>query len=48
MFSNLTCKLVIAHTGKFLEPAGVDSEAFIKLLKLLDAGNSWGETNRSV
>lgn len=41
MINNLPCKLVIDHTGKFLEPVGVDSDAFATLLKLLDGGRTW-------
>jgi D-galactarolactone isomerase len=41
MISNLPCKLVIDHTGKFLEPVGADSDAFAVLLKLLDDGRTW-------
>lgn len=31
----------IDHTGKFLEPVGVDADAFRALLKLLDTGRCW-------
>ena len=41
MISNLPCKLVIDHTGKFLEPVAVDSDAFATLMKLLDGGRTW-------
>ena len=34
-------KFVIDHTGKFLEPVGVDSPAFKSLLNLVDTGRCW-------
>jgi len=41
LIDHLPCKLVIDHTGKFLVPVAPDSESFITLLHLLDAGNTW-------
>ena len=37
----LPSRLVIDHTGKFLEPVSPDSEAFKVLLELLDTGRCW-------
>jgi D-galactarolactone isomerase len=34
-------RFVIDHTGKFLEPVGVDSPAFKSLLQLVDTGRCW-------
>ena len=34
-------KFVIDHTGKFLEPVGVDHPAFRCLLRLVDTGRCW-------
>jgi D-galactarolactone isomerase len=34
-------KFVIDHTGKFLEPVGVDAPAFKSLLNLVDTGRCW-------
>jgi D-galactarolactone isomerase len=34
-------KLVIDHTGKFLEPVGVDSQPFRSLLNLVETGRCW-------
>jgi D-galactarolactone isomerase len=34
-------KFVIDHTGKFLEPVGIDHAAFRCLLRLLDTGRCW-------
>ena len=41
MLSRLASRLVIDHTGKFLEPVAPDSEAFRALLDLLEAGRTW-------
>lgn len=41
MLRRLPCKLVIDHIGKFLGPVTVDSEAFVSLCRLLDAGRCW-------
>ncbi len=41
MIGNLPSKVVIDHTGKFLEPVSVDSDAFKTLLRLLDNGRTW-------
>jgi D-galactarolactone isomerase len=38
---DLPCKLVIDHTGKFIEPVQPDSEAFGSLCRLLDRGQCW-------
>ncbi|WP_233839029.1 amidohydrolase family protein [Paraburkholderia sp. ZP32-5] len=38
---DLPCKLVIDHTGKFLEPVLPDSEQFRALCRLLDRGQCW-------
>jgi D-galactarolactone isomerase len=38
---DLPCKLVIDHTGKFIEPVQPDSEAFRSLCRLLDRGQCW-------
>jgi len=34
-------KFVIDHTGKFLEPVGVDHDAFKCLMRLVDTGRCW-------
>jgi len=34
-------KFVIDHTGKFLEPVGLDHPAFASLLRLVDTGRCW-------
>jgi D-galactarolactone isomerase len=34
-------RLVIDHTGKFLEPVAVDDPAFAALLRLVDTGRCW-------
>ena len=39
--SELPCRLVIDHIGKFLGPTEVDGEAFGCLRRLLDAGSCW-------
>jgi D-galactarolactone isomerase len=38
---DLPCKLVIDHTGKFIEPVQPDSDAFRSLCRLLDRGQCW-------
>lgn len=38
---DLPCRLVIDHTGKFIEPVRPDSEAFGSLCRLLDRGHCW-------
>jgi D-galactarolactone isomerase len=38
---DLPCKLVIDHTGKFIEPVLPDSDAFASLCRLLDRGQCW-------
>lgn len=37
----LRCPFVIDHTGKFLEPVGVDSGPFRSLLNLVETGRCW-------
>jgi D-galactarolactone isomerase len=37
----LRCPFVIDHTGKFLEPVGVDHPGFKTLLRLVDSGRCW-------
>ena len=37
----LPCKLVIDHTGKFLEPVGTDHPGFKALLGLVEGGRCW-------
>lgn len=41
MLSNLPCRLVIDHVGKFLEPVASDHPSFMALRELLDGGNTW-------
>jgi D-galactarolactone isomerase len=41
MLMRLPCRLVIDHTGKFLEPVTVDSEPFAALCRVLDNGGTW-------
>jgi D-galactarolactone isomerase len=41
VLQRLPCRLVIDHTGKFLEPVGVDHPGFQALLQLLNGGNCW-------
>ena len=38
---DLPCKLIIDHTGKFIEPVLPDSDAFGSLCRLLDHGHCW-------
>ena len=39
--SRLGCRLVIDHTGKFLEPVAPAHEGFQALLRLLESGRCW-------
>ena len=39
--SRLPCRLVIDHTGKFLEPVAPAHEGFQALLRLLESGRCW-------
>lgn len=39
--SQLPCRLVIDHLGKFLGPVTPESEGFLALRRLLDNGNCW-------
>jgi D-galactarolactone isomerase len=41
MLSRLASRLVIDHTGKFLEPVAPESVAFRALLDLVEAGRCW-------
>ncbi len=41
LLRRLKAKLVIDHTGKFLEPVATDHPAFRALLELVEAGNTW-------
>ena len=41
VLQHLPCRLVIDHTGKFLEPVAIDHPGFQALLQLLDGGNCW-------
>ncbi|MFZ4285718.1 amidohydrolase family protein [Variovorax sp. HJSM1_2] len=41
VLQRLPCRLVIDHTGKFLEPVGMEHPGFQALLQLLEAGNCW-------
>ena len=41
MLHALPSRLVIDHTGKFLEPVAVDHPAFRALLRLVEGGNCW-------
>ncbi len=41
LLQRLPCRLVIDHTGKFLEPVGIDHPGFQALLQLLEGGNCW-------
>ena len=41
LLERLPGKIVIAHTGKFLEPVPPDHPAFKALLKLVDSGRCW-------
>lgn len=41
VLKRLPCKLVIDHTGKFLEPVSPDHPSFQSLLRVLDTGRAW-------
>lgn len=41
MLARLSCPLVIDHTGKFLEPVGLDHPGFRALLRLVEGGRTW-------
>lgn len=41
LLKSLPCKLVIDHTGKFLEPVAPDHPSFQSLLRVLDSGRVW-------
>ena len=41
MLKRLPCPLVIDHTGKFLEPVGLDHPGWQALCRLLDTGRVW-------
>ncbi len=41
MLRRLPGDVVIDHTGKFLEPVGVDHPGFRSLLRLVEAGRTW-------
>jgi D-galactarolactone isomerase len=41
MLARLPCGLVIDHTGKFLEPVGLDHPGFRALLRLVESGRVW-------
>lgn len=41
LLKRLPCKLVIDHTGKFLEPVSPDHPSFQSLLRVLDTGRAW-------
>ena len=41
VLKRLPCKLVLDHTGKFLEPVSPDHASFQSLLRVLDSGNVW-------
>ncbi|MGF6267196.1 D-galactarolactone isomerase [Paraburkholderia youngii] len=41
VLTDLPCKLVIDHVGKFIEPVTPDSEPFRALCRLLDRGRCW-------
>jgi D-galactarolactone isomerase len=41
LLKRLPCKVIIDHTGKFLEPVGVAHPGFRALLRLVDTGNFW-------
>ncbi|MFQ5931311.1 MAG: amidohydrolase family protein [Nitrospiraceae bacterium] len=41
MLRRLPCKLVIDHTGKFLEPVGTGHPGFRALLGLVEGGHCW-------
>lgn len=41
LLARLPCALVIDHTGKFLEPVGLDHPGFRALLRLVESGRVW-------
>ena len=41
VLAQLPCRLVLDHLGHVPQPAGLDSEAFRIIGRLLDAGNTW-------
>ena len=41
LLGRLPCRLVIDHTGKFLEPVGLDHPGFRALLRLVESGRVW-------
>jgi D-galactarolactone isomerase len=41
LLADLPCTLVIDHTGKFLEPVGVDDPAFRLLIDLVEEGSTY-------
>jgi predicted TIM-barrel fold metal-dependent hydrolase len=41
MLRRLPCRLVLDHLGQVPQPAGLRSEAFADIRRLLDAGNTW-------
>jgi D-galactarolactone isomerase len=41
LLQGLDLPLVVDHTGKFLEPPGLDDPAFLALCRLLDGGRTW-------
>jgi D-galactarolactone isomerase len=41
LLRRLPGKLVIDHTGKFLEPVGLDHPGFVALLRLVETGRVW-------
>jgi D-galactarolactone isomerase len=41
MIRSLPGRLLIDHTGKFIEPVAVDSPAFGALLRLIERGRAW-------
>lgn len=41
LLARLPCPLVIDHTGKFLEPVGLDHPGFRALLRLVESGRVW-------
>lgn len=41
LLKRLPCKVIIDHTGKFLEPVDIDHPGFLALMRLVDTGNFW-------
>jgi D-galactarolactone isomerase len=39
--ARLRCPVVIDHTGKFVDPVGIDHPAFVALRRLVAGGNCW-------